>query len=74
MRFDRSGSRDGIQQGDFLAAALPPDSPSGTMDLQVQLSASVRPRRIQNRSDVERETGCNAPSTNHSVKFIYRLG
>ncbi len=22
----------------------------------------------------KRETGCNAPSTNHSVKFIYRLG
>jgi len=22
----------------------------------------------------ERETGSNAPSTNHSVKFIYRLG
>jgi hypothetical protein len=41
--------------------------------LQSRSAAHSRPRRPR-RSKVERETGSEAPSTNHPVQFIYRLG
>ena len=71
----KAGRRDGIQQGDFLAAALPPDSPSGTMDLQVcQLSyAGVDRKGSGTLSEDVRRSGlfknrwsCHRPSAGTS--------
>ena len=47
-------------------------NPARDFQIVVPVSREMRFERSENR--MERETGDEAPSTNQSVEFIYRLG